>query len=191
LIPLRITVSGTRGKSSVVRLLASILREDGKKVLAKTTGSEAKYILPDGSECDVPRHALPSILEQKKLLKKTAKLKVDCIIAEIMSVHPENHYVESQQLLKPNIVLITNFRLDHINAMGKTKNEIASIYNMDIPQKATIFIPEKEISSAFLRAVKNKNIELNAVKKGVSDALPFSGFDSKIIEFSENNDLVV
>ena len=190
-IPLRITVSGTRGKSSVVRLLASILREDGKKVLAKTTGSEAKCILPDGSECDVPRRGLPSILEQKYLLKKAAKLKVDCIVAEIMSVHPENHYVESQQLLKPNIVLITNFRLDHTDAMGKTKDEIASIFNMDIPQKTTIFIPEKEISSAFLRAVNNKNIELNAVKKEMSDALPFASFDSKIIEFSENKALVV
>ncbi|MBC6948955.1 poly-gamma-glutamate synthase PgsB, partial [candidate division KSB1 bacterium] len=37
-IPLRISMTGTRGKSSVVRMLASVLREDGKKVIAKTTG---------------------------------------------------------------------------------------------------------------------------------------------------------
>lgn len=190
-IPLRITVTGTRGKSSVVRTLASVLREDGKKVLAKTTGSEAKYILPDGSECDVPRRGLPSILEQKKLLKKAARLHVDCIVAEIMSIHPENHYVESRQLLKPNIVLITNIRLDHTDAMGKTEDEIASVYCLDMPEKAVVFIPEKKMRSAFLKTVENKNIDLIAVKKGGSAALPKSGFEANLIDFSENFDLVV
>jgi poly-gamma-glutamate synthase PgsB/CapB len=190
-IPLRIAVSGTRGKSSVVRLLASILRERGKKVLAKTTGSEAKYILPDGSECDVPRRGLPSILEQKKLMRKAAKLLVDCIVVEIMSIRPENHYVESQQLLKPNIVLITNVRLDHTDAMGKTEDEIASVYCLDIPKKTTVFIPEQEVRLAFLKTIKKKNIELIVVQRGLSFALLKAGFESKIIEFSENYDLVV
>jgi poly-gamma-glutamate synthase PgsB/CapB len=190
-IPLRITVSGTRGKSSVVRLLASILREDGKKVLAKTTGSEAKYILPDGSESDVPRRGIPSILEQKKLMRKAANLHVDCIVAEIMSIHPENHYVESQQLLKPGIVLITNVRFDHIEAIGNTEDEIASVYRLDIPEKATVFISEQEVRSAFLKAIENKDIDLIAVQRGVSSVLLRHGFESKIIEFSENFDLVV
>ncbi len=190
-IPLRITVSGTRGKSSVVRLLASILREDGKKVLAKTTGSEAKYILPDGSESDVPRRGIPSILEQKKLMRKAANLHVDCIVAEIMSIHPENHYVESQQLLKPGVVLITNVRFDHIEAIGNTEDEIASVYRLDIPEKATVFISEQEVRSAFLKAIENKDIDLIAVQRGVSSVLLRHGFESKIIEFSENFDLVV
>ena len=49
-IPLRVMVTGTRGKTSVARSLASVLREDGRKVLAKTTGSEAALLLPDGTE---------------------------------------------------------------------------------------------------------------------------------------------
>ena len=40
-IPLRISVTGTRGKSAVVRMLASVLREDGRRVVAKTTGAQA------------------------------------------------------------------------------------------------------------------------------------------------------
>jgi len=131
-IPLRIAVTGSRGKSSVVRLLASILREDGIKVLAKTTGAEAKYILPDGSESEIQRRGFPSIIEQVKLLKKAARLKSDCIVAEVMSIHRENHYVESRQILKPHLVIITNVRQDHIDAMGKTKNEIAAVFCLDI-----------------------------------------------------------
>jgi len=102
LIPLRIAVTGTRGKSSVVRLLVSVFRESGINVLGKTTGSEALYILPNGNEIDVPRLRTVSIIEQKKLLKKAAKIKANCIVAEIMSIHPENHFIESQQILQPN-----------------------------------------------------------------------------------------
>ena len=87
-IPLVIAVTGTRGKTGVVRLLASVLRESGKKVLAKTTGSRAQYVYPDGSIHDVPRRGIVSILEQKKTLRKAVSLGVDCLVVEIMSVHP-------------------------------------------------------------------------------------------------------
>jgi UDP-N-acetylmuramyl tripeptide synthase len=49
-IPLRIAVTGTRGKSSVVRLIAAAMREAGLSVLAKTTGSQPILIHPDGEE---------------------------------------------------------------------------------------------------------------------------------------------
>ena len=38
-IPLRIHVNGTRGKSSVTRLIAAGLREGGIRTFAKTTGT--------------------------------------------------------------------------------------------------------------------------------------------------------
>ncbi len=190
-IPLRISVTGTRGKSSVVRLLAAILRENGKSVLAKTTGSEAKYILPDGTEHEVQRHGMPSILEQKKLLKKAAGLHVDCTVAEIMSIHPENHYVESQQLLKPNIVLLTNIRPDHIDAMGKTEDEIASVYCLDLPVDAKLFIPEQEIRPAFLKRIGKNNLELIVSKKSILFELQKIDGIFNRVEFSENIELVV
>src|SRR5512137_3000987 len=74
-IPLRIAVTGTRGKSSVVRLLASILKEDGRKVVAKTTGSQAVILMPDGSQIELDRSVTPSILEQKRLIHEAARVK--------------------------------------------------------------------------------------------------------------------
>ena len=38
-IPIRIHVNGTRGKSSVTRLIAAGLRAGGKRTFAKTTGT--------------------------------------------------------------------------------------------------------------------------------------------------------
>ena len=49
-VPVRIHVGGTRGKSTTTRLIAAGLRAGGRRVLAKTTGSQPRLILPDGSE---------------------------------------------------------------------------------------------------------------------------------------------
>ena len=96
-IPLRIAVTGTRGKTSVARLLASVLREDGRRVLAKTTGSQATLVLPDGSVEEIRRRGQPSILEQKQLLHRGVELGADVVVAEIMSIHAENHLALGQQ----------------------------------------------------------------------------------------------
>ncbi len=47
-VPIRIHVNGTRGKSSVARLIAAGLRAGGICTVAKTTGSAARYIHPAG-----------------------------------------------------------------------------------------------------------------------------------------------
>ena len=189
-ISLRISVTGTRGKSSVARMIASMLREDGRKVIAKTTGSQARFILPDAQEIAVARRGVTSIIEQKRLIKKAAKIKADCLVAEIMSIHSENHFVESQQILQPHIVVITNVRQDHTEAMGATKEEIAAVLSLDIPAKAKVFVPEKENQPHFATAVKNAAGELIAVPDGVSSPLLHLAPELKRKEFSDNLDLV-
>jgi poly-gamma-glutamate synthase PgsB/CapB len=189
-IPLRISVTGTRGKSSVVRIIASILREDGRKVIAKTTGSQARLVLPDAQEIEVARRGVTSIIEQKRLIKKAAEIKADCLVAEIMSIHPENHYVESQQMLQPHIIVITNVRQDHTEAMGETKDEIAAVLSLDIPSRAKVFIPEKENLPLFEAAVKNAAGELITVQEGISSPLFHHAPELHRKEFPDNLDLV-
>ena len=140
-IPLVITVTGTRGKSSVTRLLAAVLRQDGRKVLAKTTGAEPKLLWPDGAETAVRRRGPASIIEQTALLKNASQSNADCLIAEVMSIHPDNHAVESQQILRPDIVAITNAWPDHVDAMGSTEHDITRCLTLDIPEEATVFAP--------------------------------------------------
>ena len=190
-IPLRICVTGTRGKSSVAALIYSILRELGRKVVAKTTGSEARLLLPDGSVVDVPRRSRPSIIEQKNVIKTAVNAGADCIVVEVMSIHPENHIVESQHILKPHIVVVTNVRRDHIDAMGRTEEEVASVLSLDILKSASVFIPEKENRPIFQASAERVGAEIMAVQDGLSR--PFlrqvRTVDLKL--FSENLDLVV
>jgi poly-gamma-glutamate synthase PgsB/CapB len=189
-IPLVITVTGTRGKSTVVRLLASILRENGGVVLAKSTGSQAQYVLPDGTVEDVARRGLVSILEQKKALKKAVILKADCLVAEIMSIRPENHLVESQRILKPNMVILTNVRKDHTDAMGEREDDIARVLNLDFPKGAAVYVSQDSQQYIDEEIVQTRSLQLRVVPRTsmLSPADPKSPLPRN--EFSENLDLV-
>jgi poly-gamma-glutamate synthase PgsB/CapB len=189
-IPLRITVTGTRGKSSVARLLTSVLREDGRRVVAKTTGSRAMYILPDGSEDEVPRRGVTSIIEQKKLIRLAARLNADCMIAEIMSLHPENHTVESKELIKPHVVVVTNVRVDHVDAMGSSEDQVASIYGLDIPDGAKVMIPETEMREPFERAAYRASADLMVIPDGSAFEKRRGNGGMEGLNFVENLDLV-
>ncbi len=139
-IPLLISITGTRGKSSVVLVLASILRASGRRVLAKTTGTRPTLIHPDGTEHLLSRRGPATILEQKKLLRTGAKLEVECIVAEVMSIHSENHFVESQQILQPDLVGVTNVWPDHFDAHGQTEADVATVLSNDFPDDISVFL---------------------------------------------------
>ena len=165
-IPLRIAVTGTRGKSTVTRLIAAALKEAGYPVLAKTTGSKPVLILPDGREQELVRRGLPVILEQKKVLKTAAVLGARALVAEMMSIRPECLAVESRRLLRPHILVVTNVRLDHRDEMGWTKPEIARSLGSAIPPAAAVFVPEGEGYPEFEQAAASVRAKIIRVRKG-------------------------
>jgi poly-gamma-glutamate synthase PgsB/CapB len=183
-VPLRIAVTVTRGKTTVTRRLAAVLAEDGRRVLAKTTGSEAAYLFPDGSTREIPRLGPPSVIEQKRLIRRGAKLGVDVVLAEVMSLHPENHQVEVQQILQPHLVLVTNFRVDHTEAHGGTRGEVASVLALDVPPGARALVPESEWEVRFQESVGGGGGEVVMVPTGEGRAPEGCG------EFGSNLDLV-
>jgi len=190
-IPLRITVTGTRGKTSIVSLLASVLRESGQSVLAKTTGSEVSLILPDGSLEEIRRRGQPSILEQKVLMHRGAELGVDTVVAEIMSIHAENHLAETHHLLRPHVVLVTNFRVDHTAAVGDTREDVAAVLALDVPDEARVFVPEVECLPTFRALAEEGGANLTEVPAGTAASMLEEGEGSGLADFGDNLDLVV
>ncbi len=152
-IPHRVCVTGSRGKSTVVRMLTAALRDRGFRVLGKTTGSEARLLLPEGGEGPIRRRGVPSILEQVGLLREGDRAGVDVVVAEIMSIHAENHRVESGQILRPHLVLCTNLLPDHPEAGGRSTEGVASLLALDVPRGATVLIPPGEGVEGFAAAV--------------------------------------
>jgi poly-gamma-glutamate synthase PgsB/CapB len=92
----------------------------------------------------INRRGRASIVEQVKVLRRGARLGVGAIVAELMSIQPEMSHVESSRILRPQVLVITNVRLDHLEELGRTKQEIAASLASAIPPQATVFIPEAE-----------------------------------------------
>lgn len=157
-IPTIIHINGTRGKSSVTRLIAAGLRAGGKTTLAKTTGSAPALIYEDGSETPIIRHHGANIKEQIKIIKFAAKRKVDILVLECMAVTPEYQWVTEHEIVRSNIGIITNSRMDHLDVMGPgLKNVTRSLCNT-IPQHGILFTAENKV----LPIIQNEAKKLNA-----------------------------
>ncbi|MBM3285322.1 MAG: poly-gamma-glutamate synthase PgsB, partial [Candidatus Aminicenantes bacterium] len=185
-IRFRISVTGTRGKSSVTRLVAAALREAHFSVLARTTGSKPVLLFPDGREEVIKRKGKPTILEAKKILRKASSLGADALVVEMMSIQPECLRVESRRIIRPHVLVVTNVRLDHREEQGRSKPEIASSLASAIPPRATVFLSEEELRPEFEAAAAKMNARIVGVARGFfgeapgTDQTPWPGFEENI-----------
>ena len=126
-IRVAILITGSRGKSSTVRLLHSALAEGGFSPYGKITGTAASEISTDGSETETFRLGAPSVLETFSAMRRAfrATPKADSLIFECMAVSPELIELLSDRMVEPGVVVITNARLDHLEEEGMTLAEIA------------------------------------------------------------------
>ncbi len=137
-IPLRILVNGTRGKTTVVRMIASTLSAAGMKTYAKTTGSQARRIFPDGSEREYRKKRPANILEQLPFVRLAAKGGAQAIVVECMALRPENQCLMADKLVKPHYVVMTNVFVDHVEEIGRTEEETVQVLAGSIPEGAAV-----------------------------------------------------
>ncbi len=159
-IPMIIHVNGTRGKSSVTRLIAAGLRAGGKKTIAKTTGSAPALIYEDGSEIPIIRHHGANIKEQIKIIKFAAKRKIDILVLECMAVTPEYQWVTEHEIVQSNIGIITNSRLDHLDVMGPGLRNVTRSLCNTIPKHGVLFTAEKKVFSIIQKEAKKIHCEI-------------------------------
>lgn len=127
-IPIRILVTGTRGKSSTVRLLHSALVQSGVPAIAKTTGTAARDFDTTGAEHVTPRRGQVSVLEILDVVHRSRRRpgpSAKAAVIECMAVTP--HLIEfvAQKVVRPTHVVVTNALLDHLEEEGLTQPEIA------------------------------------------------------------------
>ena len=155
-IPLRIHVNGTRGKSSVTRLIAAGLREGGLRTFAKTTGTAPRVIDADGKDRIIHRLRLPSIGEQVRLLKYFASEKPDAVVMECMAVQPQYQWIAEHQMVKSQVGVITNVRPDHLEEMGPTEEDVALSLCNTIPVDGVLITGEDQ-KTDLMRDIAGKN----------------------------------
>lgn len=144
-IPLRIHINGTRGKSSVTRLIGAGLRAGGISNIVKVTGTFPRLILEDGTETYIHRKSSANIIEQLSIVKFAAKRKVKALVMECMALQPQYQTITEKQMIHSNLSVITNVRLDHTDVMGYTLPEIAHTLGRTIPRKQHFFSAENNI----------------------------------------------
>jgi poly-gamma-glutamate synthase PgsB/CapB len=162
-LPLRIHINGTRGKSSVTRLVAAGLRAGGLKTFAKTTGTAPRVIDSEGMDRIIHRLRSPSIGEQVRLLKYFAQDKPDAVVLECMAVQPQYQWVAEQEMVRSHIGVITNVRPDHVDEMGPTLTDIASSLSNTIPSQGILISSEEAVLGVFEKVAEKRETRVVTV----------------------------
>ena len=177
-IPIRIHVNGTRGKSSVTRLIAAGLRGGNLKTFAKTTGTTPRIINDKGKDIEIHRLRSASIGEQIKLMRYFSNKKPDALVIECMAVNPQYQWVSEQSIVRSTLGVITNIRPDHLDEMGTTNEEIAYSLSNTIPFNSKIVTAEHQTFEPLEVISKQRNSiieqsDINDINSDYLDKFPF------------------
>ncbi len=142
-LDLRIHVNGIRGKSTVTRLVAGLLREAGYVTVAKSTGTFAAVIGPDGVDIPIERAGAPTILEQIDVVRRHVTPDVEALVMECMAINPLYQEVSETKIVRSTIGVLTNVREDHQDVMGETLKEIARSLMSTCPRNGTLITAEQ------------------------------------------------
>jgi poly-gamma-glutamate synthase PgsB/CapB len=163
-IPERVVVNGIRGKSSITRLCAGALRGGGLTTVAKTTGTAARFILPDGSEEPVHRKfGLANIVEQIGIIRRAAAWQPDALVIECMAVLPELQEINERKLVRSTICVICNVREDHLAEMGPTLDDVARSLARSMPVGGVCVTAERDRLHILQEEADKRNCELVVV----------------------------
>lgn len=174
-VGIRVHVNGTRGKSTVTRLVWSALREAGVPAMAKTTGTAARLLLPDGTEQPVVRRSPPTIREQLAFLRRASRLDARAVVVECMALQPELQWRSEREMVRATIGVITNVRLDHSEVMGNDLDTIAETLANSIPRSAVLVTGDDRFLPTFTRraaALGTSVVSSAAAREDIRRLLP-------------------
>lgn len=139
----RIHVNGIRGKSTVTRMIAGMLREANYTTIAKSTGSAAAVIDRHGVDVPIQRSGPPTILEQIDVVAEYVTPDVDALVIECMAVNPVYQKASERAIVRSTVGVITNVREDHQDLMGETLPEIAQSLLSTCPDRGILITSEQ------------------------------------------------
>lgn len=141
-VKIRILVNGTRGKTTIVRLLTSSLQSAGIRTIGRTTGSEAQIINTDGSISAIKRNRSARIYELVRFWRLAEKEEAECAVVECMGLMKESQIAIRDKLVRPDIVVIANTFVDHVPEMGRTRESTSEVLALSIPEDAMLYVTD-------------------------------------------------
>ncbi|HPN89778.1 MAG TPA: poly-gamma-glutamate synthase PgsB [Bacilli bacterium] len=159
-----IHVNGTRGKSTITRLIDAGVRNCGFRVFSKTTGTIPTIINTANEQVVIKRLGLANIREQLKMMRLAQKEKAEVLVIECMAVSPELQYISQDKMLEADIAVITNVRLDHLQEMGSSLPEIASSLANVIPKAKHLVLGDAQFLNIFQEKAKKYHTEVHVAE---------------------------
>ncbi|MBM3200486.1 hypothetical protein FJZ53_06110 [Candidatus Woesearchaeota archaeon] len=134
---LKITVSGTRGKSTVVRELHKIFHSNGYDTLSRETGLFPMAYYNDREIFLKRESSLPlnRLLEAKILLEMFSNQKKEVLIFENNAIRG-SYMMGFNDFIHPDIVIIVTVTPDHVLDQGSTMEETITTFTDSIPRYA-------------------------------------------------------
>ena len=164
-IPIRIHVNGTRGKTSVTRLIAAGLREAGVRCVAKTTGTVPRFILPNGREVPVYRPGGANVIEQKQAVTMASAQRAEALVVECMALQPALQWLSEGTLVRATHGVITNARPDHLDVMGPTEDDVARALAGTVPMNGVFLTAERKHRAFFQQVAEERGSRFHAAEE--------------------------
>jgi len=177
-IPIRIFVNGIRGKSTVTRYIAAVLREAGYHTFGKTTGSAARILRPDGRDAKFHRPGYPNVNEEIKILKRFSRQKAQATVMECMAINPAYARWLQDKVVQAQINIITNVRYDHPDQMGETLEAIAESLSNTVPENGILITSEStpRLLGILYKKARQKNADVILADKDAVSLKDLEGF---------------
>jgi len=164
-----IVVSGTRGKSTTVKLLHKYLYNRlGLNILSKISGKKS-YLLYNDKKFNYYRDRKNPFIE-REIFDNINMFNADINIIENQAIDPVivRHI---NKILSPRYILLTNFRRDHIERYGNTREEVVERFALTIPREPIVLVSDDKYNNKFESLVSNKVIKVEPMKEIFTEAL--------------------
>lgn len=186
-IATRIHVNGTRGKSSVARLIAAGMRHAGVRTCCKTTGTLPRMILPDSTEYPVFRPARANVIEQLRIVDTAVQFESEALVLECMALVPYLQWLCEAKIVQATHGVITNAREDHLDVMGPSERDVALALAGMVPYGAKLFTAERDHLDVFAKVASDRNTKLIPVtEEDVARITPLDLAGFLYVEHAEN-----
>lgn len=151
----RILITGSRGKSSLVRLLFAGLAAKGLNVRGRITGVLPRELSARG-ERRIVRNSPGHIGEMRWWLSQIPS-GTEAVVMENSAVHPELQPFAASWL-RPTLIILTNAREDHQEVWGKGRAAAEEALLCGIPDGVPLIVgAEAMASSRFAETLRKRN----------------------------------
>lgn len=133
-VPYRVTVSGVRGKSTVVRWLNEALVDRGLETYAKVTGNRS-FSYHGRDEYEIERDGVTRLYENERELR--AYWPVEATVVENQGIREYTTRL-ANELFDPHVVVLLNVRRDHQSTLGEDLADIARVFARTVPEESVV-----------------------------------------------------